>query len=181
MRSPLMMMHALQHVLQLAHVARPGVTLELRRALRRRWAFPGCCSSRTGARRRSARAEECLRRARAGSARAAARRSGDRTGPRETCLRRRFLQILVSARDHAHVHLHGTFGADLLDLAALQHAQDLRLRGQRQVRDFVEEDRAAMRDFEQSLAWRRRRTGERAALVAEQLALDQTSRESPSS
>ena len=65
--------------------------------------------------------------------------------------------------------------AHALELAVLQDAQQLRLRRFVQVADFVEKDGAAVGQLELA-APERRRTGERALLVAEQLALDQLGR-----
>ncbi len=55
----------------------------------------------------------------------------------------------MRAGQHAHVHANGLVRADFLDLATLHDAQDLGLRGQRQVGDLVEEDDAAMGGLEQ--------------------------------
>ena len=62
-------------------------------------------------------------------------------------------------------------GAEPLELAGLQHAQELRLAGRRQVADLVEEQRAAVGGLEAPGA--RLRAGEGARLGAEQLGLDQ--------
>src|SRR5262249_45611388 len=62
--------------------------------------------------------------------------------------------------------------ADALDLLALEGAEQLRLQVDAQLADLVEEDRAACRGFEGSLAGVGR-TCERAALVSEELALEQ--------
>ena len=62
---------------------------------------------------------------------------------------------------------------DALDLAALERAQQLGLQVQRQLADLVEEERAAVRLLEGAPCARRDRAGERALLVAEQLALDE--------
>ena len=62
--------------------------------------------------------------------------------------------------------------AEARDLARLENSQKLGLESERQIADFVEKYRAAVRGFEQ--AWLRRDCpGERAALVAEELALEQ--------
>ena len=70
--------------------------------------------------------------------------------------------------------------ADALDLALLQDAQQLGLHGQRHVADLVEEERAAARALELA-APLLGRAGERAGLVAEQLALDELARARPRS
>ncbi len=76
---------------------------------------------------------------------------------------------LVRRGDDAHVHLDRLVAADALERAALQHAQNFRLRRGRHVADFVEENRAvvALLEFADALV---RRAGERAAFVAEQFA-----------
>ena len=60
--------------------------------------------------------------------------------------------------------------------AVLERAQELRLQRERELADLVEEERAAARELEAADA-RRDRAGERAALVAEELALDERLRE----
>ena len=62
------------------------------------------------------------------------------------------------------------------DLAVLQRAQHLGLRGEVHVADLVEEERAAVGLLEEA-ALARLGAGERAALVAEELALDQLARD----
>ena len=80
-------------------------------------------------------------------------------------------QIAVRRGDHAHVDADGLVAADALELALLQHAQQLRLRRGRDLADLVEEQRAAVGLLEAAVA-ARGRAGERALLVAEQLALE---------
>ncbi len=64
----------------------------------------------------------------------------------------------MRAGQHAHIHADGLVRTDLLDLAILHDAQDLRLRRQRQIGHFVEEDDTAVGRFEQSArGWRWRR------------------------
>src|SRR5258706_9425195 len=65
--------------------------------------------------------------------------------------------------------------ADARELAALEHAQQLRLEVERQLADLVEQQRAAVRRFECADA-RAIRTGERTLLVTEELALHQLRR-----
>src|SRR5262249_12759087 len=62
--------------------------------------------------------------------------------------------------------------ADAADRPLLQGAQELGLKRGRELADLVEEAGAAGRGLEQAAA-RRERAGERAALVAEQLRLEQ--------
>src|SRR5690606_21334783 len=89
----------------------------------------------------------------------------------EPALRDLRREIAVRRRDDANVHLQRRVGADALDLAFLQRAQELGLRAERQLADLVEEQRAAIGELELT-GTVRDRTGERAAHVAEQLALD---------
>ena len=72
-------------------------------------------------------------------------------------------------------HLDRLLAAHALELAVLQDAQQLRLRRLVQIADFVEKDGAAVGQLELA-APERRGAGERALLVAEQLALDQLGR-----
>ncbi len=83
--------------------------------------------------------------------------------------RDRILQVAVRGREDAHVDLDRIVRADARDLAALQHAQQLDLRGHRHVADFVEKQRAAVGVFELADPIGRG-VGERPADVAEQLA-----------
>ena len=62
--------------------------------------------------------------------------------------------------------------AQALELALLQHAQQLRLQLQRDLADLVEKHRAVVGQLEAADALRDR-AGERAPLVPEQLALEQ--------
>ena len=82
------------------------------------------------------------------------------------------LEVLVGGGDDAHVHLDRLLRADALDLALLQHPQHLGLGAQAHVADLVEEDRALVGQLELADLLLGR-PGERALLVAEQLALDQ--------
>ena len=85
-------------------------------------------------------------------------------------------QVGVRRRDDAHVDAARARRADALDLAALQHAQQLRLLRQRHVADLVEEERAPVGELEAADAIGLR-VGERALHVAEQLALEHALRE----
>ena len=62
--------------------------------------------------------------------------------------------------------------ADALESPLFEHAQQLALDRERQFADFVEEERAAVRQF-QLADFPRARARVRAALVAEKLVLDQ--------
>ena len=78
----------------------------------------------------------------------------------------RLLQVDVGGGDQAHVHRNGFARAQPHHLALLQHAQQLDLHRQRQIADFVKEQRAAVGGFEPagpSLLG----TGKRASFVAE--------------
>jgi hypothetical protein len=81
-------------------------------------------------------------------------------------------QVAVGRRDHAHIDAPGHRAADALELALLQHAQQLGLQGRRDLADLVEQQRAAVGQLEAALA-HPVGAGERALLVAEQLALEQ--------
>ena len=81
-------------------------------------------------------------------------------------------QVAIGGPDDAHVDLYGFGAAQPLELALLQHAQQLGLHFQGQLAKLIQEDRGAVRELEASdLA--HQRTGERAFLAAEQLALHQ--------
>ncbi len=82
------------------------------------------------------------------------------------------LEVAVGRRQHAHVELLLGDAADALDLALLQDAQELDLHRRAELADLVEEQRAAVGGGEQPGAIAHR-AGERAAHVAEQLALEQ--------
>ena len=58
------------------------------------------------------------------------------------------LEVAVGRRDDADVDLDRLAAADALELALLQHAQQLDLHLQRQVADLVEEQRAAVGQLE---------------------------------
>ena len=58
------------------------------------------------------------------------------------------LDVRVRRREHAHVDLLRARRAEPLELAALEHAQQTRLLGRRDVRDLVEEQRAAVGELE---------------------------------
>ena len=84
-------------------------------------------------------------------------------------------QIAVRGRDDPDLDVHRPLAADPDDLAVLDHAQQPDLGGERQLADFVEEQRAAVRLLEPALA-ARGRAGEGALLVPEQLRVDQLRR-----
>ena len=55
---------------------------------------------------------------------------------------------------HTHIHLHLAGAADGVDCAFLQHAQQFDLHVQRHVTNFIEKDRAAVRQFKATNAVR---------------------------
>ena len=81
-------------------------------------------------------------------------------------------ELLVRRADDAHVDRLLLRRADLAHLLLLDRAQQLDLHRQRQVGDFVEEQRAAVRGLEEAVAVAFG-AGERALPVAEELALHQ--------
>ncbi len=85
------------------------------------------------------------------------------------------LEVRVGRGEHADVHRLWTRLADRHDLALLQESQQLRLDVERQVADFVEEQRASDRRSNQSLLIGDR-AGEAAAAMPEQLAVGQLAR-----
>ena len=60
----------------------------------------------------------------------------------------RVLQVAVGRRDQAHVDVLGARRAHALDLAGLEHAQQLGLLANRHVADLVEEDGAVVGQLE---------------------------------
>jgi hypothetical protein len=94
----------------------------------------------------------------------------------EQSLPHALLEVLVRRGDHAHVRLERGVPADAVVLAVREHAQQPDLQVRRHVADLVEEQRAALGLLE-AAAPRALRAGERAALVPEQLALEQVLRD----
>src|SRR5438045_3618064 len=81
-------------------------------------------------------------------------------------------EVAIRRRHDAHVGAQVARPADAAEGHRLQYAQQLRLHGRGQLADLVEEQRPAVGDLEQP-ALGRLRVGEGAALVAEQLALEE--------
>src|SRR5512139_1909327 len=81
-------------------------------------------------------------------------------------------QIAVGGRDPADVDLERAGAADALEPPLLQHAEQLGLELGPELADLVEEERASVGELEPA-ALALGRAGERALLVAEQLALEQ--------
>src|SRR5260370_39875877 len=77
---------------------------------------------------------------------------------------------MVCGRDDAHVQASGVAAADAANLAILLHSQELDLDGRRDLPDLVEQERSALRSFEQALVVAVG-AGKGAFDMAEQLAL----------
>ena len=88
----------------------------------------------------------------------------------------RLEQVDVGGGHQADVEVLGLAPADPLDGALLQHAEELGLDVQREVADLVEEEGAPVRALEMADA-RGHRPGEGALLVPEELALDEVLRQ----
>ena len=86
------------------------------------------------------------------------------------------LEVAVGGGDHADVDRAGALLADALEIALLQHAQQLALQLERDFADLVEEQRAAIGELEPADAVAHR-AGEGAADMAEELALEQFARD----
>src|ERR1700710_653799 len=82
------------------------------------------------------------------------------------------LHVLVRCRDHPYIHINGFKTAQAFNLAFLDKTQQGGLTLVRQVANFVEEQRSAMRLFD-SPYLALRGTGERSAFVAEQLRMQE--------
>ena len=80
-------------------------------------------------------------------------------------------EVGIGRREDAHIHAPRLRGADALELAGLEGAQQLGLQALRDVGDFVQEERAAVGHFEAAHAIALG-VGERALHVAEQLAFE---------
>ena len=116
---------------------------------------------------------DVLARARAAAAGRSGRRSaGSRGRSRNSPARDQLLEVAVRRGDDPHVDPDRLRAADALELLLLEHAQELRLQVERQVADLVQEERAAVGQLEAPDP-PRDGAGERAPLVAEQLALEQ--------
>src|SRR5258706_13027408 len=92
--------------------------------------------------------------------------------PAKAAVGRGALELAVGRGDDSHVDFARAHRADALELAVLKHAQQLGLHLRRELTDLVEKERSAIRELE-APGLRRRRAGERALLVPEQLALDE--------
>ena len=94
----------------------------------------------------------------------------------ELALGDRLLEVLVGRADEPDVDLQRARAADPLELALLKHAQQLGLEARRNLADFVEQQRAAMRELEAAGALADG-AGEGALLVAEQLGFEHAFRQ----
>src|SRR5204863_6619313 len=94
----------------------------------------------------------------------------------ESALADQRLEVAVGRRDDAHVHPDRVLAPNALERLLLERPEDFRLRLETHVADLVEEERAAVREFELAAA-AGQRPGERALLVAEELGLDQLLRD----
>jgi hypothetical protein len=83
-----------------------------------------------------------------------------------------FGQVAIGGGDEAHVDGDGPRSAQALDLALLQSAQQLGLQVERQLAHLVEKERALVGQL-QTADLARNGAGERALLVAEELAFEQ--------
>src|SRR5581483_8435724 len=86
-------------------------------------------------------------------------------------------QVAVGGGNDPHVHLDWRGAADALELALLQHTQQLALRGQGHLPNLVQEDGAMVGQLESALALHQG-PGEAALFVPEELALQQALRQS---
>ena len=87
-------------------------------------------------------------------------------------LAQRVFEHFVGGRDHAHIHCDLGLSAQPPHAGILQHAQQLGLRAHRHLADFIQQQRAVLRQLETARA-PLHRAGERAFFVAEQFALHQ--------
>ena len=91
----------------------------------------------------------------------------------EGALAAHLAQVAVGGGDDPDVGPHRSLAAQRIELAFLDHAQQLHLGVQGHVADLVEEDRTAVGQLELALASLGTGAGEGAGLVAEELGLDQ--------
>ncbi len=89
----------------------------------------------------------------------------------------RCFQVLISSGNDAHVDFNFPITAQSVKRISVQHSQQLDLRVQLQFPDFIQEERAPVREFKQSRLGNIG-PGERPFLVAEQFALHQILRKS---
>src|SRR6185436_7362276 len=87
----------------------------------------------------------------------------------------RLFEINVGRRDYSHIHVTAGCVADRREVSLLNDAQKLRLSFNRNISDFIEEDRAAVGDFEIPFS-RRDSAGKRATNMAEEFRFEQFGR-----
>src|SRR5262245_54878455 len=85
------------------------------------------------------------------------------------------LEVPIGGCDQSYIDTMGLRAAEALKFLLLEHAQQFRLQRERNIADFVEEQRAAVRHLE-SADLLRDRTRECTFLMAEQLAFEQIER-----
>ena len=88
----------------------------------------------------------------------------------EAALAHRLDQIAVRGGDDSHVHLEHAGAPYTFELAVLEDTQELGLKLEGKLGDLVEEEGPPVGQLE-AAGWGRRRAGEGALLVTEQLAL----------
>ena len=84
-------------------------------------------------------------------------------------------QISVRCANQPNVDAAGCFTANAPDMPSFQHAKEPSLQARRQLCDFIEKERPAVRLLERS-AMRLDRAGERPSLVSKELALNELAR-----
>src|SRR5690606_21593549 len=82
------------------------------------------------------------------------------------------LEVAAGGRHEAHVHADRLDAAHALEYLLLERAEELHLHARRDLGDLVEEERALVRELE-APGLARHRAGEGAALVAEELGLEE--------
>src|SRR5439155_22936413 len=85
-------------------------------------------------------------------------------------------EVFVRSGQDAQVHGRRFRSAHAPDFLVLQHAQELCLQAERQIRDLIQEQRTGVRDLEEP-GLGRVRARKRTALMAEQLRFDEMLRE----
>ena len=85
-------------------------------------------------------------------------------------------EVTVGGGNHAHVDGDRAIAAEAREFAVLQHVKELGLQRGRHLPDLIEHDRALMGEFELAHP-EQLRPGKSAALVAEQFAFEQVSRQ----
>src|SRR5687768_10616087 len=169
--------NSLDYVGQLAHVARPWVSLEHRHRFRRPswWNLP--CPLEVEQR-------EVTHESGYVALPVAKGRQSDRNHVQpeeevfpECALAHRACKVVICRSNDPDIDPYVAVPADAMDLTRLDRTKKLRLRIEAQISDLVQKQRTGVRELEASYA-SLRSTGERASLVTEHLALDQIARNS---